>query len=64
MFRNGGSVRAKVIIVLKSGSNRANVVVFRQKKKFGQSGCFRTKVVVIGKSCCIRAEVVVFGQSG
>ena len=49
---------SEMVVVGKSGGNRAKVVLFGFKKLYsGKSGCIRASVVVFGK-------VVVFGQSG
>ena len=54
----------KMVAIGQSGSNRSEVIVFRQ------SGCIRAKwfigekMVVFGQSGCIRAKVVVFEQRG
>ena len=45
-----------------SGSNRAEVVVFKKGVVFAQNGCNWVKVVVFGQSGCIREKVVVFEQ--
>ena len=59
----------KLLYLGKSGCNRKNVDVFRQKcfiwakgVLFGQSGCNLAKLVVFRQSGCVRAKLVVFGQ--
>ena len=63
-------MRAKVVVFVQSGFNRARRFFPGMCLYLGKSGCIRAKLLYSGKigcireKCCIRTKVVVFGQSG
>ena len=55
MFRQSGSIRTKVVVLMDKA------VVFRRKWLYsGKVVLFGQKLLYAGKSCCIRDKVVVF----